>query len=150
MAGANDGRITNPLAHSAEQPGVTPPYENVPALLGESEGLCNSNIGNFLDLDSEFQLRFLLGVLRAALDPWWVKPEPRKPVGKPEIRTVLAEIYEEAEAAGRKPPNVNEAYQLVVKRVAPKHAPKSKVMTELKAFAKRRLGRGKRFGTKCS
>jgi hypothetical protein len=159
MASANDGRITNPLAYSAEQSDVSPADESVPApptslrgaqldnSLAEREGLHDSTFGRF-NLDSEFQLRFLLGVLRAALDPCWLKPEPTKPAAKQKIQKALAEIYEEAKAAGTKPPNVNEAYRLVVGRVAPQRAPKSMVMTELKAFAKRRLGRGKRFDSK--
>jgi hypothetical protein len=125
-------------------------YKDSPALITSEPNTHRlSPLDSFnMSLDSEIQLQFLVGVLRAGLNPWWATPVRRTTAGKQEIRKAISEIYAEAEAEGSKPPNVNQAYRRVAERVAPKHAPKTKIMTELEGFADRRLKRGIRFGSK--
>lgn len=100
-----------------------------------------------LSLDLDFQQHFRIGVLAAAANLRRARPR-RKVASSRAIHNALAKIYAEAKAAGTKPPNVNEAFALVVKRMPRKHAPRSKVMKELKAFDNQRLSKGARFNPK--
>jgi hypothetical protein len=64
----------------------------------------------------------------------------------PQIRAVAVQIYDEAEKAGRKPPNITEAFHLVKERLAPKRAPKTRVFPVLQEedFKNRRWTEGQR------
>jgi hypothetical protein len=55
-------------------------------------------------------------------------PKKRAYASDPQIRETAVQIYDEAEKAGAKPPNVIEAFPLVKERLAPKRAPKRKVL----------------------
>jgi hypothetical protein len=70
----------------------------------------------------------------------------RKRASTPEIRETAVRIYDEAEKAGAKPPNITEAFHLIAKRLAPRLAPKRKVFPVLseKQFEDRRWGPGQR------
>jgi hypothetical protein len=64
------------------------------------------------------------------------------PASEAAVRRALLEIYDEADDAGTRPPNENEALRQVKKRIAPKTTSRKTVRPILKEFENRRWDRG--------